>query len=68
MRRSRRKIEQLIIDEITFVASGLSCLVAFWWLVPQANWPIVLLVLVEMTLLIFLGVEIVLYADLAKGR
>jgi hypothetical protein len=67
-RRSRRKIEQLIIDEITFVASGLSCLVAFWWLVPQPNWPIVLLVLVEMVLLIFLGVEIVLYADLAKGR
>jgi hypothetical protein len=28
-RRSRRKIEQLIIDEITFVLSGIGALIAF---------------------------------------
>ncbi|WP_242056765.1 MULTISPECIES: hypothetical protein [Oscillatoriales] len=34
-RRKRRKIEQLIIDEITFVFSGVIALVAFRFLVTQ---------------------------------
>ena len=36
-RRSRRKIEQLIIDEITFVLSGIVALIAFWVLVPNSG-------------------------------
>jgi hypothetical protein len=33
--RKRRKIQQLIVDEITFVFSGVIALAAFWFLVPK---------------------------------
>jgi len=66
--RRRRKIQQLIVDEITFVISGAIALSAFWFLVSQP--PIAVLVLsgIELLLLIVLGVEIWIYADLARGR
>jgi hypothetical protein len=67
-RRKRRKIEQLIIDEITFVISGIAGLVAFWLLVSQPHWAIQVLCWIELVLLVILGVEIIIYADLAKGR
>ncbi len=67
-RRKRRKIEQLIIDEITFVFSGIAGLVAFWLLVSQPHWAIQVLCWIELVLLVILGVEIIIYADLAKGR
>jgi len=34
-RRQRRKIEQLIVDQITFVISGIVALIAFWFLVSK---------------------------------
>lgn len=67
-RRKRRKIEQLIIDEITFVFSGIAGLVAFWLLVSQPHWAIQVFCWIELVLLVILGVEIIIYADLAKGR
>ena len=67
-RRKRRKIEQLIIDQITFVFSGIAGLIAFWLLVPQPHWTIQIICWIELGLLIFLGIEIIIYADLAKGR
>jgi hypothetical protein len=67
-RRIRRKIEQLIIDEMTFVVSGISGLVAFLWLVPKPHFALIILCLVELVLLLILGVEIFIYADFAKGR
>ena len=67
-RRKRRKIEQLIIDEIAFVMSGFVALVAFWILVPQIHWLAQVLGWIEFVLLSILGVEIIIYADLAKGR
>jgi hypothetical protein len=67
-RRKRRKIEQLIIDEITFVFSGIAGLVAFWLLVSQPHWAIQVLCWIELVLLVILGIEIIIYADLAKGR
>ncbi|MEM7067192.1 MAG: hypothetical protein AAF572_29010 [Cyanobacteria bacterium P01_B01_bin.77] len=67
-RRSRRKIEQLIIDEITFVISGIAAVVAFWLLTSQISLAIQILCVVEALLLIVLGIEIFIYADLAKGR
>ncbi|SRR5579883_987255 len=67
-RRTRRKIEQLIIDEIAFVMSGGAALVAFWILVPQMHWTAQVLGWIELALLVILAVEIFLYADLAKGR
>ena len=67
-RRGRRKIQQLVIDELTFVVSGAIALVSFWVTVPGAAWGIQLLGGVELILLLLLGWEIIVYADLAKGR
>lgn len=67
-RRIRRKIEQLIIDEITFVISGIFALIAFCFLAPRPHWTILLLCFMELALLIALGIEILIYADLAKGK
>jgi hypothetical protein len=67
-RRKRRKIEQLMIDEIAFVMSGIVALVAFWILVPQMHWLAQVLGWIELVLLVILAVEIFIYADLAKGR
>jgi hypothetical protein len=66
--RRRRKIEQLIMDEITFVFLGMIALIAFWFLVPAPGSAILLMSLIEMLLLIVLGVETFIYADLGKGR
>lgn len=67
-RRKRRKIEQLIIDEITFVLSGIFAIIAVYFLLPQSSLLINILAIVELLLLIGLGIEIVIYADLGKGR
>jgi hypothetical protein len=67
-RRGLRKIQQLMIDKLTFVVSGLIALVSFWVAVPGAAWGIQLLGGVELILLLLLGWEIIVYADLAKGR
>lgn len=67
-RRKRRKIEQLIIDEITFVLSGIVALVAFWFLVSNLPLLIEIFCGIELILLLFLGVEIIIYADLETGR
>ena len=66
--RKRRKIQQLIVDEITFAVSGLIALGAFWFLVPNPPIGVMILSWVELLLLIGLGVEMVIYADLGKGR
>jgi hypothetical protein len=67
-RRQRRKIQQLIIDEITFIVSGIAALLSFWFSVT--NPPLILHILgvVELALLLVLGAEIIIYADLKKGR
>jgi hypothetical protein len=67
-RRKRRKIEQLVIDEIAFVVSGVVALVAFWIQVHQMHWAAQILGWIELVLLVILGIEIFIYADLAKGR
>jgi hypothetical protein len=67
-RRKRRKIEQLIIDEITFVLSGMVALISFWLLISNAPLAVNILGVIEILLLLILGVEIFIYADLAKGR
>jgi hypothetical protein len=66
--RMRRKIQQLIIDEITFVLSGVIALVAFWCSIPNPPLGLAILSWVELLLLIVLGIETFIYADLAKGR
>jgi hypothetical protein len=67
-RRSRRKIEQLAIDELTFVISGIVALLVFFLLVPKAALAVYILGGFELILLLVLGWEIIIYADLAKGR
>ncbi|GGA45713.1 hypothetical protein [Okeania sp. KiyG1] len=67
-RRRRRKIEQLIIDEITFVLSGLVALFAFWSLATNLSLVIYIFCAFELILLVVLGIEIIIYADLTQGR
>lgn len=67
-RRERRKIEQLIIDEIAFAVSGIVALIAFRNLVPSVPFEAQVLGWIELVLLVALGIEIFIYADLAKGR
>ncbi|MBD2203191.1 hypothetical protein H6G33_17305 [Calothrix sp. FACHB-1219] len=66
--RKRRKIEQLIIDEITFVLSGVIALVAFWLLVSNPPVAVNILGVLELILLLILAIEIIIYADLGKGK
>ncbi|MBD2100981.1 hypothetical protein [Leptolyngbya sp. FACHB-261] len=66
--RKRRKIQQLIVDEITFVFSGVVALAAFWFLVPTPPLGVTILSWAELLLLIVLGVETFIYADLEKGQ
>ncbi|ESA37456.1 integral membrane protein [Leptolyngbya sp. Heron Island J] len=68
VQRKRCKIEQLIIDEIAFVFSGLAALTVFRYLVLEPVVAIRLLCLVEFLLLMAFGIELLLYADLAKRR
>jgi peptidoglycan/LPS O-acetylase OafA/YrhL len=64
LRRKRRKIEQLIIDLITFVVSGILAIGAFWVLVPHSSPYVKALAVIEGLLLLILGFEIFIYADL----
>jgi hypothetical protein len=65
--RKLRKIEQFIVNQITFVISGIVALVAFWYLVPQALCAIKILAGVEFVLLLILAWEIWNYADLSSA-
>jgi hypothetical protein len=66
-RKSRKRL-QLLIDEITFVFSGLVALLIFWLPVTQTSIPLIILSVMEVLLLIGLGIKIAIYADIAKGR
>jgi hypothetical protein len=67
-RRVSRKIFQLIVDETTFVISGLVALGFFWFLVPEPVISVRLLWSAEAVLVCSLGLWIFVYADLKKGR
>lgn len=66
--RKRRKIQQLIVDEVAFVASGVVSLAAFWCLVPKPIAAVIILTGIELLMLVALGIEMFIYADLGKGR
>jgi hypothetical protein len=65
--RQRRKIEQLVIDQIAFVVSGLVAIALFWTTVPCPPLSIKVLSWVELVFLLVLGAEMLVYADLRKG-
>ena len=67
-RRKRRKLEQLFIDEVTFVVSGLLAIAIFCVMAKPVTIALGILCAIEGLLLIALGIEIVIYADLGKGR
>ncbi|NJN61496.1 MAG: hypothetical protein HC795_08195 [Coleofasciculaceae cyanobacterium RL_1_1] len=67
-RRKRRKLEQLFIDELTFVVAGLVAIGVCLATVDRISVGLGLLGAIEAVLLVALGVEIVIYADLGKGR
>lgn len=67
-RRKERKIKQLIIDELTFVISGIVALLIFCFSVSNPPYIIYLICALDLFLLIFLGYDIWILADLALGR
>jgi hypothetical protein len=60
--RARRKLEQLIVDELTFPLSGIGAVVAFLMLVPIRPCEIAVLCSTEVLLLTALSIEIFTYA------
>lgn len=67
-RRRRRKIEQLVVDEVVFVVSGVAALIGFCIAVPHPHVGLLAIGLLEGLLLLVLGIEIIVYADLSMGN
>lgn len=65
-KRIRRKYEQLIIDQVTFVFSGFTALFYFWFAVNDKHPVIQVICGLELILLLVLAIEIIIYADLQK--
>lgn len=66
--RRRRKLEQLIVDQSTFVLSGTISILAFWRLVSPVPGVLLALSVIEGLLLIVLGIEIVLFFAKNNGK
>lgn len=66
--RFTRKLLQLLIDQITFVFSGMSALIAFWWLQTDFNILFKIVWGIEAFLLLLLAIWILITADLKVGR
>lgn len=66
--RLERKYFQLLVDGLTFVASGLAAIAAYWFSQPDvvAVWRWVSGL--EVFLLILLGIQTIRYADLRRGK
>jgi hypothetical protein len=67
-RRFRRKVEQLIIDEVIFVFSGIAAVIGFWFMDSDANIGLRIISALELLMLCALGIEIIVYADWKSGR
>jgi hypothetical protein len=66
-RRQRRKIEQLIVDEVSFPGSGIAAISSFLALTPRLGWLTGPVAVIEALLLLILAVEIFVYADRQRG-
>jgi hypothetical protein len=66
-RRRRRKIEQLVIDELSFPGLGLGAIFLFLTLPSHSGLVAQSFGLLEAVLLVILGIEVLIYADLAGG-
>ncbi|MEM9091944.1 MAG: hypothetical protein AAGC93_24810 [Cyanobacteria bacterium P01_F01_bin.53] len=61
--RKRRKINQFIVNELSFVFSGISSLIAFLCLQKDISHLVYVIVILEFIGLLILGVEFFVYAD-----
>ena len=66
-RRKRRKIEQLVVDEMVFFIPGLTPLVAVLKLIPSLLIPVYALRFIELSIILVLGIEIIIYSGLGKN-
>lgn len=62
-RRTRRKIEQLLMDELAFVLPGIIAVAAFFRLTSSVDPILQFLSWIELLVVISLGIEIFLYAE-----
>lgn len=67
-KRAERKSLQLIIDEITFVLSGLAAVFVFLLRSSRLSVAVISLSVVEILLLLGLAIQIAAYADLRRQR
>jgi hypothetical protein len=67
-RRISRKRLQLIVDELVFILPGVVAIVMFWINAPNFLLTLRWVAVVEAILLVILGIQIYIYADLAKGK
>jgi hypothetical protein len=67
-RRKVRKLIQLAVDLVTFVASGCVCLVAYFWMSSAIDCLTVALMIAECTMLLVLGWQIISYCDWGTGK
>jgi hypothetical protein len=67
-RRISRKIIQLIVDELVFILPGLIAILMFVINAPGILLPLRWVAVVEAVLLVILGAQIYIYADLKKGK
>lgn len=67
-RRKRRKIEQLLIDILTFVISGIASLIAFWFFISEPDKIMIVVSIIELVFLLILGREMCIYADTDFGK
>lgn len=65
--RLQRKISQVLIDELTFVISGIAAVFVYLFLQQPISWVLVICI-GEIIFLCILGIEIIKYADFKQGR
>lgn len=63
-RRVQRKIMQLLVDQITFCASGIISICAFWVMSPVKTTASITVSFIELVVLLILCYQIFIYADI----
>ncbi|HEV2301914.1 MAG TPA: hypothetical protein VGR91_10140 [Stellaceae bacterium] len=66
--RKRRKIEQWVVDELSFPGIGLGATILFLMLPSSPGYAALFGAILEMILLLILGVEIFVYADFGADK
>lgn len=67
-KRISRKIIQLFVDEFVFVLPGIIAISVFWVNASAILFPLLWVAGLEIILLLILGFQIILYADIKKGK